>query len=198
MIFLLVGFVLGFALFYTWTKQRAPQIVQATPLPLELSAPSSGSAGASSIPAPPPVDMAHVRGLQDRVKSNPKDFAALVELGNINFDQRNFADAEKWYRSALEVQPNDAELHTNLGATMLYNQRYDDAIAEFHKSLALDPNHADTMLYLGAVLLKGKNDPQGALQVWEKLVATNPDFPQIALVKEQIQAIKQSIKKSAP
>src|SRR5437773_12059619 len=39
-LFLLIGFGLGFAGLYTWTKQRAPDIVRAMPLPVDPNVPT--------------------------------------------------------------------------------------------------------------------------------------------------------------
>ena len=48
---------------------------------------------------------------------------------------------------------------------------------------------------MGVALLHGKNDAQGAIQAWEKLVQNNPNFPQVDLVKEQIRLLKEREKK---
>src|SRR5438874_489620 len=89
LMFLMAGFAVGFAALYFWTKQREPQIVQAVPPRLVLPSAS----GPPEPPEPqaqvPPVDLAEVQRLQNRVKANPKDFEALVGLGNVDFDQRN-------------------------------------------------------------------------------------------------------------
>src|SRR2546421_3316235 len=93
-LFLLIGLAIGFGGVYTWTKQRAPDVVRALPLdvdpnvPTNLSGGNPASAAASSEPAPPPVDMARVKELSDKIKKNPKDFDSIIELGNLNFDQK--------------------------------------------------------------------------------------------------------------
>ena len=180
--FLVVGFVIGFAALYSWTKHREPQIVSATPVPFQ-----PGQQAQS--PAPPSVDMAQVRKLQDRIKSNPKDHDALIELGNINYDQRNFSDAAGFYKRALEVQDN-LDVRTDLGTTLFYQDKFDEAIVELTQVLVRNPTHAQALFNLGVVMLHGKNSPEGALQAWEKLVDTNPSFPQIEAVKEQINSLK--------
>lgn len=186
LIFLLVGFAVGFGIFYAWTMQRAPDVVSAMPVPLQLR-----PAGESQVPAPPPMDMAAVQGLQSRIQANPNDFEALVGLGNIHYDQRNWEDASKWYTQALSGR-EDVNVRTDLGTAYFYLDRYDDALREFNKSLEANPTHAQSMFNIGIVLLHGKNDPEGALRTWERLVETNPNFPQIEIVREQIQALKDS------
>src|SRR5262245_21750615 len=99
LLFLIIGFAVGFAIFYPWTKQRAPDVVRAIPLPVD---PVSADETASE-PAPPPVDKARLAELQAEAKNNPKNFNAFVELGNMQFDQRNYDDAIGMYRKALEL-----------------------------------------------------------------------------------------------
>src|SRR5262245_59139198 len=168
--FLLIGFAIGFGLFYTWTKQRAPEIVRTMPLPV-----GSGPAAAQpSEPPPPPVDMARVRQLEEDIKRDPKNFDAFVELGNIQFDQKKFKDAAELYTKALELRPGELNLRIGLGTAMFYDNRFDDAIAEFRKTLEMNPNHPQALCNIGVALVHGKNDLRGALESWEKLVETNP------------------------
>ena len=190
-LFLLIGFAVGFGGLYTWTKQRAPDVVRATPLAVDPNVPTDlAAASRSSEPPPPPVDMAHVQELTAKIKQNPKDFDSIVELGNLNFDQRNYDDAIKLYKKALEIRPDDLMLRTDMGTAMFYLNRFDDAIATFQETLKRDPNNAQSLFNLGVTMLHGKNDANGALQYWERMIETNPNHPQAAFVKEQIQQLK--------
>ncbi len=81
-LFLIIGFAIGFAGLYTWTKQRAPEVVRATPLAVDPNVPTE-SLNRAAESAPPPLDTARFEELQAKVKSNPKDFDSLVELGNM-------------------------------------------------------------------------------------------------------------------
>ena len=186
--FLLVGFIAGFAILYYWTKQRAPEIVRAMPQPASQTA---------SVPEPaaPPLDTARVAQLEAEIKNNPKSFEALIELGNIYFDQKNFERTIELYTKGLELRPNEVDIRTDLGTAMFYIKRFDDAIAQFKKSLELDPRNAQTLFNLGVVMLHGKGDAPAALQYWEKLVETNPNYTQIDFVKEQIRLLKEQQKK---
>jgi cytochrome c-type biogenesis protein CcmH/NrfG len=193
-LFLLIGFAIGFGALYTWTKQRAPDVVRATPLEVDPNVPtdlSSAARGGASEPAPPPIDMAKVQELTSKIKQNPKDFDSLVELGNVNFDQKNYADAVSLYKKALEVRPDALNVRTDMGTAYFYQNKFDDAIATFQEALKSDPTNAQALFNIGVAMLHGKNDPKGALQYWEKLVATNPNHPQAEFVKQQIQQLKE-------
>jgi cytochrome c-type biogenesis protein CcmH/NrfG len=196
-LFLLIGFAIGFGGLYTWTKQRAPAVVRATPLAVDPNVPTDLSAtGQSSSPgaAPPPVDMARVQELTQKVKQNPRDFDSIVELGNLNFDQKNYDDAINLYKKALEIRPDAFNTRTDMGTAMFYQNRFDDAIAEFQEVLKGDPKNAQALFNLGVTMLHGKKDPKRAQEYWERMVELNPDHPQAAFVKEQIQKLKEQQK----
>lgn len=189
-LFLIIGFGIGFGGLYTWTKQRAPDVVRATPLPVDPNVPTETRNRAAEA-APPPVDLARVQELQSKINADPKDFDSLVELGNINFDQQNYDDAIKAYQQALAVRPSAVDVRTDAGTAMFYQKRFDDAIAQFQQVLRESPAHAQTLFNMGVAMLHGKNDSKSALQYWEKLVETNPDHPQVGFVKEQIRQLKE-------
>jgi cytochrome c-type biogenesis protein CcmH/NrfG len=191
-LFLLLGFAIGFGVLYTWTKQRAPDKVRAMPLSVDPNVPTDLSATARE--SAPPVDMARVQELSAKIKQNPRDFDSIVELANLNFDQKNYGDAVNLYKTALEVRPDALNVRTDMGTAMFYQERFDDAIAEFQQVLQSDSKNAQALFNLGVTMLHGKNDPKRALEYWERMIATNPNHPQAAFVKEQIQKIKEQQK----
>src|SRR5215470_19431610 len=111
-LFLLLGFAIGFGVLYTWTKQRAPDKVRAMPLPVDPNVPTDLSAARESAP---PADMARVQELSAKIKQNPRDFDSIVELANLNFDQKNYSDAINLYKNALQIRPDDLQIHTDMG-----------------------------------------------------------------------------------
>jgi cytochrome c-type biogenesis protein CcmH/NrfG len=191
LLFLLLGFAIGFGVLYTWTKQRAPDKVRAMPLSVDPNVPTDLSAARESAP---PVDTARVQELSAKIKQNPRDFDSIVELANLNFDQKNYGDAVKLYKTALEVRPDALNVRTDMGTAMFYQERFDDAIAEFQQVLQSDPKNAQALFNLGVTMLHGKNDPKRALEYWERMIAANPNHPQAAFVKEQIQKLKEQPK----
>jgi cytochrome c-type biogenesis protein CcmH/NrfG len=183
-ILLVAGFLLGYGLVFTWTKQRAPEVVRAMAKVMPARLPGGAA-------APPPLDVASVQRLMDVIKQNPRDVQSLLELGNMHFDQNNFTEAAGWYEKALEVEPQNANIHADLGTTYFYSQRVDESIAEFQKALTIDPIHPQALYNIGVAYLHGKNDSAAALQTWERLVQAHPTYPRIDVVKEQIETLRQ-------
>ena len=118
-IFLLVGFVIGFAGIYTWTRERAPAAVRAMPLPVDPNVPTDLSAANNAVEPPPPaLDMKRVNELTSKIKQNPKDFDSIVELANIDFDQKQYDGAINLYKKALEIRPDALTVRTDMGTAM--------------------------------------------------------------------------------
>lgn len=119
------------------------------------------------------------------LKNNPKNFETLSKLGNLYYDSHLFPQAIDYYQKALQVQPENPDVRTDVGTAYWYSGDPDKAIANFKQSLAIRPNHPGTLFNLGIVTWQGKKDPKGAIVVWEKLLATNPNYEQ----KDQVQML---------
>src|SRR5271166_150863 len=120
-----------------------------------------------------------------QLKTNPNDFETIVKLGNLYYDGQAYPQAIEYYQKALNVQPNNPDVRTDMGTAYWFTGNADQAIANFDKSLAIRPNHPGTLFNLGIVQWQGKKDPKAAIVVWEKLLQTNPDYPQ----KDQVQSL---------
>jgi tetratricopeptide (TPR) repeat protein len=112
-----------------------------------------------------------------KLKANPKDVGALVEVGNIYYDTQNFREAIGYYQQSLKLR-DDPNVRTDLGTAYWQLGDADSALREFEDALKLDPRHANTYYNMGLVKWQGKMDVKGAVNAWEKLLQTNPDFPQ--------------------
>jgi len=123
--------------------------------------------------------------LLTQLKTNPKDFDTLTKIGNLYYDGQAYPQAIEYYEKALAVQPNNPDVRTDLGTAYWYTGDPDKAIANFQKALAVRPNHPGTLFNLGIVEWQGKKDPKAAILAWQKLLSTNPDYPQ----KDQVQAL---------
>jgi cytochrome c-type biogenesis protein CcmH/NrfG len=127
--------------------------------------------------------------LKMALQASPNDLNTMVRLGNLYYDQGRFRDASDWYGRALERDPKNVGVRTDRGTSLWSLGQADAAIAEFQKSLEIEPSHPQTLYNLGVVQLNGKNNPQEARKAWEKLLATNPNYPERAKVEEQLASL---------
>jgi len=190
--FLLVGAGVGFAAIYPWMHKRAPEL--AKPLPMLKPRANSAEGGASDPAKPPPLDTALLKQLEDKVKSNPKDIASLAELGGMQAEQGNFTESAKWYKQAVAADPKNIELRNYLGEVLFQANNIDESLAVFRETLVISPTHPEALFDYGYILLQGKNDANGAIESWEKLVKTNPKFDQLDKVKQLIETVKERSK----
>jgi cytochrome c-type biogenesis protein CcmH/NrfG len=147
--------------------------------------PGIGSGQQQQAAASPEVLAKAAEPLLVQLKTNPNDFDTLAKLGNVYYDGQAYPQAIEYYEKALSVQPDNADVRTDLGTAYWYTGNPDKAIASFEKALAIRPNHPGTLFNLGIVKWQGKKDPKGAIVAWEKLLQTNPDYPQ----KDQVQML---------
>ena len=153
----------------------------------------SGNMGPGQLPGSAPQQQAAspemlakaAEPLLAQLKTNPNNADVLIQLGNLYYDGQTFPQAIEYYEKALKAQPNNADVRTDLGTAYWYTGDADKALANFQKSLVLRPNHPGTLFNMGIVEWQGKKDPKAAVVAWEKLLQTNPDYPQ----KDQVQML---------
>jgi len=159
-------------------------------VPHPTAAPNAGAhagmafapSGFSSIPAAstPELEQAadnQAGPLLEQLKDDPLNAALLAQIGNVYYDEKQYPIAIDYYERSLKSGPNDTSVRTDLGTAYWYKGDADTAIAQFGKSLAIEPTKADTLFNLGIVKWQGKKDAQGAIAAWQKLLDTNPDYP---------------------
>jgi tetratricopeptide (TPR) repeat protein len=140
-----------------------------------------------------PVDEARVRELVAQANQRPKDAAIRAQIGNIYFDAERYADSIKWYEESLAIDPNNADVSTDLGVGYYYTNQTDRALQQFAKSLEVNPKHTKTMLNIGMVKAFGKRDLAGAAEAWKKVVElAPPDSPEGRAARQALDALKQA------
>jgi cytochrome c-type biogenesis protein CcmH/NrfG len=178
------------------TTANVPENAQAamsTPTATPGAGAAPGNMGPGQLPGSAPQQQAaspemlakSAEPLLAQLKANPNNADALIQLGNLYYDGQSFQQAIGYYEQALKVQPNNADVRTDLGTSYWYLGDADKALANFQKSLSIRPNHPGTLFNVGIVEWQGKKDPKAAVVAWEKLLQTNPDYPQ----KDQVQML---------
>ena len=92
---------------------------------------------------------------------------------------KRFTEAEKEYRAALQLEPQNSALHLCLGNILAVEglNNYAEAISQLQEAVRLDPGDADAHRLLGVVLLADEA-PHPAVPEFRELVRLEPNDPE--------------------
>lgn len=149
-----------------------------------VAAPSSAQTSSSA--TAPGLDEGALRAYRDILARDPKNLQAAVSAANLLYDAQRYGEAIPLYQQAFTLNPSDINVSTDLGTALWYAGRPDEALAQYEQSLALNATHAQTLFNVGIVKSQGKRDYVGAIAAWQKLLASNPSYPDVAKVRSLI------------
>jgi len=133
-----------------------------------------------------------VIALVGRLKADPKNTAALVDLGNLYYDNDLHPLAIKAYEKSLKLNPRDVNVITDLGNMYRRSGNAKKAVECFDKAIAVKPEFQPAYFNKGIVLLDDLNDKPGAIESWEKIldIDSSAAAPNGQPLKEFIDQIK--------
>jgi cytochrome c-type biogenesis protein CcmH/NrfG len=204
---LMVGFLAGYLLrgsasgplqpFMAATKAAA-----SSSLPMlgpDAPTPSGPSQSAQQLPHQMPTldDMKRVADkkaapLLEKLKSDAKNPQLENQIGLIYENAHQFKAAAGYFEKSLQYDPKNIGVRADYASCLYYTGDADGALKQLNQSLIYDPKHAGTLMNIGVIRWKGKNDAEGAVAAWEKLLQYHPDFPQKDLIQHMITQAKQT------
>ena len=125
--------------------------------------------------------------LLEKLKSDPSNSDVLAQIAATYHAAHQFQQAAVYYGRAVDAAPKSVDLRTKLAASLYRGGDADHAIAQLNKALAMDPKNANALFDLGMIRLEGKQDGNGAVAAWQRLLRTNPQLS--AERKAQVQRL---------
>lgn len=113
---------------------------------------------------------------------------ALSGLGEIALKKDDFESAQKYFREALDVSPEDETAAYNVGEIFFSNQKVDDAIKYFELAIQIKKDWSKPYYRLGIVYLN-KGDFAKSLECLNKFIQMDPENPDVPQAKAMIEAI---------
>ena len=179
-----ISLVVGLAIGYLFRgSQSAAPAAQPPVAAAEASGQASPHTGAMSTGGKMP-SLEEMKGMADnkaaplleKLKSDPTNKDLLVQVAKIYTSTHQFKEAVFYYDKAVQVDPKNVALRTQLASTLYYNGDVDGAIGQLQKSLQYDPKDANSLFNLGMIKWQGKQDGKGALAAWQLLLKSNPQL----------------------
>lgn len=125
----------------------------------------------------------------------PDHAPALINLGTIHYNLRQFAQAEKLYRRATMADPEYALAFFDLGNVLDEMQQLTEATEAYQKAVALVPQYADAHYNL-ALAYERQGQRRRALRHWLTYVRLDPVGPWASHARDQARKIMKSEKLS--
>jgi tetratricopeptide (TPR) repeat protein len=134
-----------------------------------------------------------IRLLKRAEKADPKNLQTVRLLGNAHFalaqngDVKKYEDARAYFLRAVEIKPDDADLHAVLGLTYYLGSPSDPrrAIAEYRKALAQDPRDELALQNIASALISS-GETQEAGQRIRELEQVNSNNNALAGLRAQL------------
>ena len=120
-----------------------------------------------------------IDNLKQQLNKNPVDIEAAVMLGNYYYDQSDAAQSIVYYQYALDLNPNQPAVRTDLGTMFWKNGDIGIAERNFREVIAHYPDFGNAYLNLGLLLARGKHQVSDARKVWQQLIDLCPGHPAV-------------------
>jgi tetratricopeptide (TPR) repeat protein len=141
---------------------------------------------ATGAPAPQAIE-----AYSKAIELDPGAAGALVNLGTIYFNARDFSLAERYYVLATEADPEYALAHFDLGN--LCDERGDRARAlEYYQAaLRIAPNYADAH-YNVALLYQSVQQPMKAVRHWMAYLKLDPSSEWATIARRELAKLREA------
>ena len=111
---------------------------------------------------------------EQRVKEQPDDLAARLDLAHRYLDAGMVENALSEYAVALQLDPDDAEALAHVGLILYQNGRPEEALRSVDRALSTDPRYPEGLFIRGVILLRGLDRPEDAISALETYLDAAP------------------------
>ncbi|MFA7359950.1 MAG: tetratricopeptide repeat protein [Candidatus Kapaibacterium sp.] len=121
----------------------------------------------------------------------------LVNVGNIYANKKNYAEAEKRYRRAIEIRDNSVLAHHNLGLIYLLRGDIDSAEIKFKKGMSIDSLAPDGYFQMSNIYQQKGNIPD-AVKMLEKLQTIVPNYRESKAMLDMLKSNPETLSGNIP
>ena len=90
----------------------------------------------------------------------------------------------------IEINPDHALAHNNLGNVYREQSRFSEAIEEYETAARLNSSYSDPHFNLARIYLKELKDVEKALYHFKKSMAVNPHHPRVAALRKKVENLE--------
>ncbi|MEM7582008.1 MAG: tetratricopeptide repeat protein [Acidobacteriota bacterium] len=186
-LFLVIGALAGFISGYIMHEAMAArQPAPRRPIEPQAVAQQAAPSAAQQQPGAAPA-MEQVQRLRARVEENPNDAEAVRLLANLNYDISNWGRAASLYAQYLELEPDNVDVMTDLGAVYRNLSRPEDALEQFREARRRVPEHWQALYNEILVLAFDLADLETARARMNELLEQQPENPNVQRLAAELE-----------
>lgn len=165
-----------------------------------LQQPNDGASPGLEAPASGSRDLSKVTNqeLEAVVNANPEVTGMRLALARRYATASRFDLAVVHYSKVLEQEPKNAQAQAGLSWILFQLDELDDARELVDQALANDPQLLEAMWVQANILLNGVDDPSGAIETLDQILARKDLQPQVRRQAQQLRAEALARKESGP
>lgn len=123
------------------------------------------------------------------LRRDPNYWRANYHLAFLYYKTGHYAEAEKYFTRAIQIDPTDADEFINLGVVQIHEGRLDEALSNTRHAIQLSPKAMGYHLILG-MMLKAKGLPRDAANEFRLELMHNPGNEKAAQALREIEQEK--------
>ncbi|KAG0699039.1 Transmembrane and TPR repeat-containing protein [Chionoecetes opilio] len=108
------------------------------------------------------------------VQRDPLNERIYFNLGMIAMDDRDYRNAEKWFRKAIELKEDFRSALFNLALLLTDDQRPLEAAPFLNQLVKHHPDHVKGLILLGDIYINNIKDLDAAEKCYERILAVDP------------------------
>lgn len=128
--------------------------------------------------------------LEKSVSIDPKQAPALLALGTLRFEQKNYPGAVQILVQAVQLDPSSWKAQWMLAGSYLYQKDFEHARESAERALAYGKGNANQVQLLLGEALAGLGEREKALSAFQSFLNQYPKDPNAAKVRGWIQALE--------
>jgi len=114
---------------------------------------------------------------RETFRAHPNNTSAILNTGYCYLQLRQFDEAEKYFKWAINLMPSFEQAYNDLGIVYFSQQKFDQAIAQYQKAIEINKDYPEPHINLGNLYRSLKRNEQ-ATQEYESALRIKPDQPE--------------------
>ncbi len=143
---------------------------------IATSSPSTSSATNQSVTVPASGMQADVTATLQKADSEPQNFAAQMQAGDMYAQIGRFEQAIEYYKRGVVINPQNFQGNVVLANALFDSQRFDEAESYYSKALQIKPDDANARTDLGTTFVERPNpNYPRAIEEFQKARQADPN-----------------------